>query len=76
MCKIVDKRNEICYNQGEDESRNPIGMKMRTNTQAEGVFDEYMPWEYDADVQGGVNRGGYSRWADPVSKIYMGIWEG
>ena len=35
-----------------------------------------MPWEYDADVQGGVNRGGYSRWADPVSKIYMGIWEG
>lgn len=33
-----------------------------------------MPWEYDADVRGGVNRGGYSSWANFASKLYMAIW--
>ena len=33
-----------------------------------------MPWEYDADMRGGVNRG-YSSWADEASKGYFILWE-
>ena len=34
-------------------------------------YDYYSsPWEYDADMYGGVNRGNYESWADVVNKIY------
>ena len=32
-----------------------------------------MPWEYDADMRGGVNRG-YSSWAPGISDGYMSLW--
>ena len=32
-----------------------------------------MPWEYDADARGGIDRG-YESWAESVSKRYFDFW--
>ena len=31
------------------------------------------PWEYQADVYGGVNRGNYASWADRTGKVYFSV---
>lgn len=33
-----------------------------------------LPWEYDADMRGGVVRD-HADWANIISKFYMGIWK-
>ena len=42
---------------------------------SDSLRDNYhnMPWEYDADMRGGVNRG-YAPWAQTVSNIYWAVW--
>ena len=35
-----------------------------------------MPWEYNADVLGGVNRGDYQPWAEQFSNYYFEIYNG
>ena len=41
----------------------------------DALDDNYynMPWEYQADLLGGVNRG-YSSWAQEVHEIYVIFW--
>ena len=52
LYKMIDKRNEICYNQGEDESRNPIGMKISYMLIAS---PKVVIWDL-------VVNGGYGKW--------------
>jgi RHS repeat-associated protein len=33
-----------------------------------------MPWEYDADMRGGVSRPQHNKYADYISKLYMCLW--
>ena len=40
------------------------------------VSEDYydFPWEYDADVRGGVERA-HGEWSDDLAEIYFGMWK-